>query len=328
MTRHLPLLIAMPVVVAMAAGCRSADPPAAPSDTFAATPQAVDVVVEPTAGTMPEVDAPTAIPGGDGQAAPSVPSAAAPLPSRPGMTQAESPEMYPDAVELVHQFNPDTAAGEGALDDLTVSIRVEPEGCVPPGGGDAHGIFRVGVSLRDAPGEVACAEQGETVVVNGAALVFGTAGDDILDGSRVPTGLPAVVFGFSGDDHITWSDDAYRHAYGGAGNDTLTGGAGTDVLLGGTGDDLLSGGDGGDFLAGGDGDDALTAGPGGDELFGEAGADTLIACPADFEWDSLWGGAGMDAFAVAFLADNVLDNVEDALGSEVLTRCDALAPQP
>jgi Ca2+-binding RTX toxin-like protein len=69
--------------------------------------------------------------------------------------------------------------------------------------------------------------------------IFGTGGDDVIDGSR----LSADAIGFKAD--------------GGAGADVLLGGAGADTLLGGTGDDVLRGGAGQDTLDGGSGDNVL-----------------------------------------------------------------------
>jgi Ca2+-binding RTX toxin-like protein len=69
--------------------------------------------------------------------------------------------------------------------------------------------------------------------------IFGTGGDDVIDGSR----LSAEAIQLKAD--------------GGAGADVLLGGAGADTLLGGSGDDVLIGGPSFDTLDGGTGDNVL-----------------------------------------------------------------------
>ena len=315
-------------------GCTSsaADRSAGLPKPLAATPLAAMPIVnatdEPVGGATAALEAVAATASLRGNADPVISGneeLTAPEPLRIDLS-----EMAPDAYALAHQFNEDTLAGDADLGDVTVSVRIMPDGCVPPEGGAVHGVYRVGAALLDASGQVACAALGETVVVNGAAFVFGTAGDDILDETRVPRGVPAIVFGLGGDDRITFPDAVIRNAYGGAGNDTLTGGAAIDVLLGGSGDDVLSGGAGDDFMAGGDGEDVLIGGPGTDEMYGEEGDDTLDACPADMGWDSLTGGYGIDRFIAAFFAGYPQDTIVDydTVSAEPVTSCDATPVLP
>ncbi|MCW2248352.1 Ca2+-binding RTX toxin-like protein [Azospirillum fermentarium] len=143
---------------------------------------------------------------------------------------------------------------------------------------------------------------GNDTLVGGAGdnSLFGEAGDDQL---YVDTAT-AVLDGGDGDDtvFVRFAGGALldvsmgiEHAYGGAGNDTLSaagasgrvdllGGAGDDWLTGGLGDDSLRGDDGDDWLTGGAGNDTLTGGNGNDMLTGGSGADYLV------------GGAGADLF--------------------------------
>jgi Ca2+-binding RTX toxin-like protein len=77
--------------------------------------------------------------------------------------------------------------------------------------------------------------------LNDQIHILGLGGDDVIEGSLLPAGGPALVFD------------------GGDGNDVLLGGDGDDVLLGGQGDDVLIGGAGFNTLDGGPGDNVLIA---------------------------------------------------------------------
>ena len=81
-------------------------------------------------------------------------------------------------------------------------------------------------------------------VVNGTALLGGTAGNDTL---AATTGAATFISGGAGDDTIA----------GGAGNDRLLGGTGNDTISGGGGNDLIAAGTGNDTLAGGAGNDVF-----------------------------------------------------------------------
>jgi Ca2+-binding RTX toxin-like protein len=77
----------------------------------------------------------------------------------------------------------------------------------------------------------------------GDDVVYGSAGDDLLDGTF--------------------------------GNDTLYGGRGSDKLVGVNGDDLIFGGSGGDRISAGEQDDGLFGGGGDDDLSAYAGDDLI-----------------------------------------------------
>lgn len=117
-------------------------------------------------------------------------------------------------------------------------------------------------------------------------MLFGGAGNDILDGSAGHDTLDGgtgadKLSGGSGNDTL----------YGGEGNDTLSGGGHDDVLHGGDGNDDLHGGSGDNTLLGGAGDDELVTGGGADHLDGGDGNDTLSGGNAN---DLLIGGNGND----------------------------------
>jgi Ca2+-binding RTX toxin-like protein len=94
-------------------------------------------------------------------------------------------------------------------------------------------------------------------ITSNAALVVGTAGDDVICGGA-----------------------ANQDIYGGDGNDVIFGGGGNDRLYGVLGNDTLFGGDGNDQLAGGDGDDKLYGNANTDAAAGGVGTDT---CDAEAE---------------------------------------------
>jgi Ca2+-binding RTX toxin-like protein len=130
----------------------------------------------------------------------------------------------------------------------------------------------------------------------------------------------------------------------GPGNDVLTGSPATNFLNSGDGNDTVNGGGGGDSVFGGNGDDVLHggAGPdiiggfqGSDQVFGDAGDDSFISTDVDDDPDRYSGGKGTDVAdyseansavrvkldnkpndGVAGEGDNVLSDVEDALGSQ------------
>jgi Ca2+-binding RTX toxin-like protein len=75
--------------------------------------------------------------------------------------------------------------------------------------------------------------------INQAQVVYGGAGNDIINGGNSGTG---------------------ETIYGGSGNDTINGSNGADTLYGGSGNDIINGGDGKDIIIGGYGADTLTGG--------------------------------------------------------------------
>lgn len=134
--------------------------------------------------------------------------------------------------------------------------------------------------------------------------IFGTQGDDILDGGDGDDTLSGgkgddILYGGEGDDHLIGNageDTLYGNAgndelRGHADNDTLHGGDGNDQLYGDEGDDTIFGDAGNDELYGGEGNDELRGNAGEDKLFGRSGDDSLFAGKGD---DILEGGEGSD----------------------------------
>lgn len=140
--------------------------------------------------------------------------------------------------------------------------------------------------------------------IDGAQVIYGGAGFDILRGS----GSGARVFGLGGWDQVFGTG----RLYGGDGHDTITGGgtlsggAGRDQILGGIGGDTISGGTGGDLIqadpightgasfdviSGGAGNDSIHGGSGNDSIYGGIGDDQLFA---DAGIDLVEGGDGND----------------------------------
>ncbi|MEJ7929782.1 peroxidase family protein [Ramlibacter sp. AN1015] len=139
----------------------------------------------------------------------------------------------------------------------------------------------------------------DAVVSNQALDIFGTEGDDLLEGD----GRADRIFGFGGNDILI----------GHAGNDLMEGGTGNDTLDGGSGRDTLRGQGGSDILLGGAGDDMLDGGAGNDTLDGGTGNDHMM------------GGAGNDIYVVDSTGDIVqeaensgTDTIRTALGAYVL----------
>jgi Ca2+-binding RTX toxin-like protein len=97
-----------------------------------------------------------------------------------------------------------------------------------------------------------------------AANVFGTAGNDTLNGGANAD----QIFGLGGNDTLN-GRAGNDFLFGGEGNDTLTGGTGDDQLFGEAGDDRLvwSTGDGSDLIEGGLGTDRV-------EMNGDGNAET------------------------------------------------------
>ena len=166
------------------------------------------------------------------------------------------------------------------------------------------------------------AESFFTATQSATNTIIGTAGDDVLTGTKYTDiiwaqagndtvyGLESddiigggagddVLWGGSGDDTIygsTGLDEIYGEdgddlIYAGTDNDTVDGGAGDDTIYAFTGDDQVLGGDGADVIGGGAGDDTLSGGLGDDTIYGSAGADTVSGDGGD---DLLFGGADND----------------------------------
>ncbi|MEZ6132264.1 MAG: hypothetical protein R3C59_26685 [Planctomycetaceae bacterium] len=125
-----------------------------------------------------------------------------------------------------------------------------------PGPGDGSLVGAEFNLQRTAP--TAFAIEGltiENVVINGLA------GNDVVDGSTVPSGLLT---------NVTINGDA--------GNDSLTGTQGADIIFGGIGNDTIVGGRGGDTIDGGDDSDTIiwNNGDGSDVIEGGTGIDTVV----------------------------------------------------
>lgn len=121
-------------------------------------------------------------------------------------------------------------------------------------------------------------------------VVAGADGDDVLDATSFPTGVPFELDGGDGNDTLRGSvnNTIFR---GGEGDDILLGNAGNDVMDGGTGNDSLVGGTGNDFLSGGDDNDTLEGGLGNDTVVTGAGSDFVSGGDGE---DSIRGGTNPD----------------------------------
>jgi Ca2+-binding RTX toxin-like protein len=101
-------------------------------------------------------------------------------------------------------------------------------------------VFELDGPARDLAQVAECGD-----VAEGARLVHGTPGDDVIHGGN----HPQVIVGYGGDDVLHGGNQS-DCLLGGAGDDRLYGGNGNDVLIGGAGDDVLEGGNGKDVLDG------------------------------------------------------------------------------
>ena len=153
-------------------------------------------------------------------------------------------------------------------------------------------------------------------LVLGQDILFGGAGQDVLDGLMGDDQLfggtdDDILYGREGQDRLAGNagqDILYGgidndDLYGGAGNDQLIGDEGDDYLEAGSGDDVLQGGHGNDTLHAGSGTDRLTGGEGSDALYGGAGVDQISGGAGD---DQLYGGAGDDVIQGGSGADRLV----------------------
>ncbi|WP_198370294.1 choice-of-anchor I family protein [Roseomonas rosulenta] len=190
------------------------------------------------------------------------------------------------------------------------------------------------------------AARGDTVlkgiVLDGAGLVEGTGGDDVLDG-RVGadtllggTGNDSLRGGF-GDDSIAGGNGADTIDAGpgnnrvdagegndsvvaSSGRDTILGGAGADTIRGGFNDDVLAGDDGNDLVLGEGGLDLITGGKGDDTLDGGLRDDTIDGGEGN---DLVLGGVGRDSLSGGAGNDTVegglgIDTIEGGAGDDLL----------
>lgn len=199
------------------------------------------------------------------------------------------------------------------------------------------------IAFLEGVDELLEAESFFTATQSATNTIIGTAGDDVLTGTKYTDiiwaqagddtvyGLESgdIIGGGAGDDEIwggsgddiiygsTGLDDIYGEdgddlIYAGADNDTVDGGAGDDRIYTFTGDDQVVGGDGADVIGGGAGDDTLSGGLGDDTIYGSAGADTVSGDGGD---DLLFGGADNDTID----GGAGIDEIYGGVGNDTLT---------
>ncbi|MGL1864006.1 MAG: tandem-95 repeat protein [Pseudodesulfovibrio sp.] len=184
-----------------------------------------------------------------------------------------------------------------ASSDETTVVFTEPEFHDPGNAKNTYGVLLDNVSLTVDPNYdgVDSSTEDETDF-NGdygrLDFVFGTDGDDDIDGSKHGDAIfgddgddtinadkkADYVMGGDGDDYID-ADHGHDYVMGGLGDDTIIGDKGHDTLIGGDGDDVIDGGKDNDFLIGGSGDDTLTGGKGNDTFVftsPEDGTDSIL----------------------------------------------------
>lgn len=139
-------------------------------------------------------------------------------------------------------------------------------------------------------------------------LLFGEAGNDVIDASAVTDLGWVLARGGEGNDRITggmlgdrvYGDDGNDRLDGGLGDDDIYGGDGNDVIddqlgdndvYGGSGADRIDLGDGADYVEGADGADRIYTGGGNDEAYGDWGNDVMDLGVGD---DLAYGGDGAD----------------------------------
>jgi Ca2+-binding RTX toxin-like protein len=105
-----------------------------------------------------------------------------------------------------------------------------------------------------------------------ATIVWGTSGDDVLEG----TNHPQVIMGMGGNDVIR-AGNSGDCLVGGDGDDELHGTNAKDILIGGPGNDTLDGGNGKDDIDGSDGEDVCIGGNGKNTVVNCEAASTLVA---------------------------------------------------
>ena len=149
-----------------------------------------------------------------------------------------------------------------------------------------------GADLIQCPNAPAAGATDIPETCNGLAITcYGTAGDDVIEGSDYNDVIAAMggldtIEGHSGDDTIcAGSGEDFVKGGGGSdtvfgdsGDDRVEGGPGDDTLIGDFGNDILYGGQDNDYLDGGDGTDWIDGGGGDDECYGGAeGEDDILA---------------------------------------------------
>jgi Ca2+-binding RTX toxin-like protein len=131
----------------------------------------------------------------------------------------------------VSRITTETSTTQGGESRTNIVIKLSNEGTIILSDFDADNAIRFyGIREDGTRGDYNL-----TVGVNRIGELYGTAGDDILEG-----------------------DGANNKLYGYAGNDTLKGNAGNDTLYGGAGNDTLTGGGGSDEFVYEGGNDTIT----------------------------------------------------------------------
>lgn len=156
-----------------------------------------------------------------------------------------------------------------------------------------------------------------------SVAVHGGSGDDRIEvGVAAPRGV--AVYAGAGND-VVFGGPGVDYLYGGGDHDVLVGGGGNDYLYGEGGRDILIGGAGTDYLYGGADDNVLVGGDSTitgrlDQLTAMRTDWTSTASAAtrkevvkarfglftfaDTEWDSVYGGTGVDLFFLSPTDDN------------------------
>ncbi len=203
----------------------------------------------------------------------------------------------------------------GSIDSLTFGTWVDGTTTGTRGIGAEGEITGYDASLIiDGFGVSAAAGAGTDTTTNATYEIYSAIRNLDANALEAVIGRYALeVYGSSGDDTIDGSVFA-DVLIGGAGNDTLLNSPGADLMLGGMGRDTILGGYGADTLHGGAGADLIIGHQGADVIYGGAGADTLRG---GMGMDTITGGAGADTFVIVKVS--ALDTITDfKVGTDVL----------
>lgn len=117
-------------------------------------------------------------------------------------------------------------------------------------------------------------------------IVYGTAGNDILDSSNTAFLGGDSRYSATGND-LFYGDSGDDRILSGSGNDTIEGSLGRDTINGEQDNDRISGGGDEDYLFGGRGNDLIFGDENNDTLEGNNDNDTLFGGQGE---DRIWGG--------------------------------------
>lgn len=135
-------------------------------------------------------------------------------------------------------------------------------------------------------------------------IVYGTAGNDVLDSSNAAFLGGDSRFSASGND-IFYGDAGSDQIFSGSGNDTIDGSLGKDTINGEQDNDRISGGTNEDYIFGGRGEDLIFGDENNDTLEGNNDNDTLFGGQGE---DRIWGGG-----------DNGSDYIHGGSENDILT---------